>query len=59
MHEKKPRPIRVVMRLCPHCGKVFGPMSDTQWQYVFRAHLIWSLRDNPALYNQTGNFEIH
>jgi hypothetical protein len=58
MVRKKPVSINI-MRLCPHCGKLFGPMTEAQWQYVFRMHLIASLRQNPGLYDQVGNSEIH
>ena len=59
MYRKKSIPISTVIRLCPHCGKVFGPMSDAQWQHVFRLHMMTSLQHNLALYNQVGNSEIH
>lgn len=35
-----------VVRSCPQCGKVFKPMTETQWDRAYRVHAEVSLRHN-------------
>jgi hypothetical protein len=46
MPTRKKLPVGAIPRQCT-CGKRFGPMTDKQWDWSRRIHLVTSMKHNP------------